>query len=542
MKEELSVVLAGEAGQGIKTAELMMVEILKKQKYFFFISREYMSRVRGGINTTQILISDKPVNSFSARTDLMVALTGGVRERYNHRIDEDTLFVENKDFIEIAKKNGNVKYANSVLFGYLCSCIGAPGEQGVEIIKSTYSDKPDTIEGNVSSFNEGYELYKGERKKFKANKEDFLTVDVSRAVAYGAIFGGCDFIASYPMSPSTAVLTNLAELSGEYSILLEQAEDEIAAINMALGASYAGARAMVTTSGGGFALMSEGISLAGGAEIPVVVHIGQRPGPATGLPTRTEQGDLNLALYAGHGEFQRVIYAPGDQLQAIGITMKAFDTADRYQIPVIILTDQFLLDSVKPVPKQSIALPEALRHTIKTEEGYKRYRITEDGISPRGIPGYGNGTVCVDSDEHDEEGRITEDRDIRKQMVEKRNKRGEALKAEAMMPALIGEQEYDTIVVCYGSNLGIALDLKEECEKLDCAFLHFSQLHPLNDKVKQYFEKAKRTVIIENNFGGQFADLLESRFHITIDQRILKYDGDPFSREEILDRLKEAIS
>jgi len=542
MKEELSVVLAGEAGQGIKTAELMMVEILKKQKYFFFISREYMSRVRGGINTTQILISDKPVNSFSARTDLMVALTGGVRERYNHRIDEDTLFVENKDFIEIAKKNGNVKYANSVLFGYLCSCIGAPGEQGVEIIKSTYSDKPDTIEGNVSSFNEGYELYKGERKKFKANKEDFLTVDVSRAVAYGAIFGGCDFIASYPMSPSTAVLTNLAELSGEYSILLEQAEDEIAAINMALGASYAGARAMVTTSGGGFALMSEGISLAGGAEIPVVVHIGQRPGPATGLPTRTEQGDLNLALYAGHGEFQRVIYAPGDQLQAIGITMKAFDTADRYQIPVIILTDQFLLDSVKPVPKQSIALPEALRHTIKTEEGYKRYRITEDGISPRGIPGYGNGTVCVDSDEHDEEGRITEDRDIRKQMVEKRNKRGEALKAESMMPALIGEQEYDTIVVCYGSNLGIALDLKEECEKLDCAFLHFSQLHPLNDKVKQYFEKAKRTVIIENNFGGQFADLLESRFHITIDQRILKYDGDPFSREEILDRLKEAIS
>jgi len=542
MKEELSVVLAGEAGQGIKTAELMMVEILKKQKYFFFISREYMSRVRGGINTTQILISDKPVNSFSARTDLMVALTGGVRERYNHRIDEDTLFVENKDFIEIAKKNGNVKYANSVLFGYLCSCIGAPGEQGVEIIKSTYSDKPDTIEGNVSSFNEGYELYKGERKKFKANKEDFLTVDVSRAVAYGAIFGGCDFIASYPMSPSTAVLTNLAELSGEYSILLEQAEDEIAAINMALGASYAGARAMVTTSGGGFALMSEGISLAGGAEIPVVVHIGQRPGPATGLPTRTEQGDLNLALYAGHGEFQRVIYAPGDQLQAIGITMKAFDTADRYQIPVIILTDQFLLDSVKPVPKQSIALPEALRHTIKTEEGYKRYRITEDGISPRGIPGYGNGTVCVDSDEHDEEGRITEDRDIRKQMVEKRNKRGEALKAESMMPAPIGEQEYDTIVVCYGSNLGIALDLKEECEKLDCAFLHFSQLHPLNDKVKQYFEKAKRTVIIENNFGGQFADLLESRFHITIDQRILKYDGDPFSREEILDRLKEAIS
>jgi 2-oxoglutarate/2-oxoacid ferredoxin oxidoreductase subunit alpha len=540
MNSEVSILLIGEAGQGIKTIEQLLVMILEKQKHFFFMSMEYMSRVRGGINSTQIVISDVPVNSARKKIDLFISLSDDAAGRYENRMDAGTVRAGSRAFLDIAGKNGDERYANSVVFGYLCAYIGSDTDAGADIIKEKYEKRPEIYEGSMNSFLEGYKLFSGKAASYKKTIVKHVSFDVSKAVAYGAVFGGCDFIAAYPMSPSTAVLSELARLGDGYGIIVEQAEDEIAAINMALGASYAGARSMVMTSGGGFALMEEGISLAGATETPVVVLLGQRPGPATGMPTRTEQGDFYLALHAGHGEFQRVIYAPGNQAQAIGITMDAFNTADRYQIPVIILADQHMLDSVQPVPVRDIPKPVIEKYTEKTEKRYKRYLLTQDGISKRGIPGYGEGRVRADSDEHDEDGRITEDLDMRVKMVVKRNARYGPLKEASLMPELIGDEGYKTLAVCFGSNLGIALDLKDKCAQFGCAFLHFSQLYPLNDQAMKYFIKAKKILAFENNYSGQFATYLEKRFDIKISKKILKYNGAPFYAEEVYDAVREA--
>ncbi len=221
--------------------------------------------------------------------------------------------------------------------------------------------------------------------------KDDLLLSGSEAIALGALAGGCDYVCGYPMSPSTGVLERMAALSRTFDIVVEQVEDEIGVVNMALGAWYAGARALVTTSGGGFALMGEGISLCGMIESPLVLHLAQRPGPATGLPTRTEQGDLDLVLHAGHGDFPRVILAPGTLAEGFALTQKAFSLADRCQVPVFILTDQFFVDSRCNTPAFAAAGPPPEKHVVKTDPGYRRFALTADGISPRGIPGYGCG-------------------------------------------------------------------------------------------------------------------------------------------------------
>lgn len=540
MSKEISIVLSGEAGQGIKTVELLMAELLKVRKHYFFISREYMSRVRGGINSTQIIISDIPVNSYSDQTDLFITMTNEVPKRYSHRISSDTVVLTGERFIEIAKGQGNEKFANTAVFGYLCAYISADEKTGIGMIKENFKKRPELLEGNKKAFIEGFSLCDLQKNVFAKYRAKHHMIETGMAVAYGALFGGCEFIAAYPMSPSTTVLNSMAELSGEYNILVEQAEDEIAAVNMAIGASFAGARAMVTTSGGGFALMEEGVSLSGATETPVVIHLGQRPGPATGLPTRTEQGDLELVLYAGHGDFQRAVYSPGDQTDAIGITAKAFDTAYKYQVPVFILTDQYMIDSLKPIRKSMIQKPKYKSYIVKTDKDYERYTYTKSGISPMGIPSYGSGVVRVDSDEHDEKGRITEDHVTREKMVKKRNKRKAALEKDAIAPKLIGDESYKVLGVCYGSNLGHALDLAEPLKGSGISFLHFSQLYPISDAAKGYLDKASLIAVIENNYTGQFADMLKLRFGVNIGKRILKYNGEPFSRQEIEKALREA--
>lgn len=539
MSTDISIVLSGEAGQGIKTVELLIAELLKIRKHYFFISREYMSRVRGGINSTQIIVSDRPVNSYCEKTSLFITMTDAVAKRYRSRISEETVVLTGERFIEIAKKHGNEKFANTAVFGYLCAYLSAGRKTGLGLIEESFKKRPELLEGNKAAFLDGFSLCDQPKNVFKRYRAEHLMIETGMAVAYGAVFGGCGFIASYPMSPSTSVLTSMAQLSERYDILVEQAEDEIAAINMAIGASYAGARAMVTTSGGGFALMQEGVSLSGATETPVVIHLGQRPGPATGLPTRTEQGDLELVMHSGHGDFQRAVYAPGDMGQAIEITARAFDTAYKYQVPVFILTDQYMLDFIKPVRKASIKKPKYKSYIVKTDKEYKRYKFTKSGISPMGIPSYGTGAVRLDSDEHDQDGRITEEYDVRTKMVIKRNSRKAALLADAIAPKIIGDEKYDVLCVCYGSNLGCALDLAGALKGSGISFLHFSQLYPISGKAEGFLKKAAKIIVMENNYTGQFADMLTQRFDIKVDERILKFNGEPFSKEEIEKALRE---
>ena len=563
---DVSVVLCGQAGQGIQTVEKLFTRILKTNGYHVFATKEYMSRVRGGLNSTLIRISDKPVKAFIDRIDILVGLNKGAIQHLKKRITPETLIIGEKDsfgdeldnknkvldipFTGIASDIGNKVYSNTVAVGALISTLSVPPEDAIECLEQFFKGKSqDVLEKNIEALKAGYEkavkLENFSSLKINATTDAAfkkqILVNGSEAVGLGAIAGGCNFISSYPMSPSTGVLVFLAQNGRDFGILAEQAEDEISAINMAIGAWYAGARAMVTTSGGGFALMTEGISLAGMLESPMVIHLAQRPGPATGLPTRTEQGDLDLVLYAGHGEFPRIIFAPGTLEDAFYLTQKAFNLADKFQVPVFILTDQYFVDSYYNTEAFSLKDCVISRHFVETSKDYERYKLTENGISPRGIPGFGKGLVCADSDEHDQEGHITEDIELRIKMVDKRLKKLDLIKQEFVSPMLHGPEDYKNLVICWGSTYNIATEALSNLGRKDTAVLYFSQVYPLHNSAIEMINKAKKTIVVENNATAQFTKLLKIHADIKVDHNVLKYDGLSFASDTIAEELNELL-
>jgi 2-oxoglutarate ferredoxin oxidoreductase subunit alpha len=361
----------------------------------------------------------------------------------------------------------------------------------------------------------------------------------------GAASAGLKFGAYYPMTPGTSLMLSLIKLAKYCDIKIEQAEDEISAINMAIGAAYAGAPAFVGTSGGGFALMAEGVSLAGIIETPVVVGIAQRPGPATGLPTRTEQGDLDFVLHGGHGEFVRAVYAPGSIEEFFNIGRKAMETADKFQTPVFILSDQYMSDSYRAVLPFDIESLEPTCPMVETDtdqDPYERYAITDSGISPRLVPGDTKNLVVVDSDEHTPDGHLTEDLDVRVEMADKRLRKMEGMLKEVIPPTHVGQNEPDLLLVCWGSSRGSVNQVVAELNdsNTSAAMLHFSQVWPLvPDQFLDKLEEAKRVVAVESNAFGQFARLIrrETGFHIP--DMILRYDGMPITPEYIHRKLSE---
>jgi 2-oxoglutarate ferredoxin oxidoreductase subunit alpha len=455
---DISIVLGGAAGQGIQTVEAMLVSVLKAEGYRIFASKEYMSRIRGGSNSTEIRIGRREPKAYVNRIDFLLALDKAVVEHLASRIGTHTIILGEREkigredihvidvpFTRLSAELGNPVFASTIAVGAVLGMLGAERGPFEEYLRSHFARKGDEVVvknleaaakgmdlGKHIAFMEGFEV----TLKKDMSVCDELLLDGNTALGLGALAAGCNFISSYPMSPGTGVLTFLAGKAG-VRMVIDQAEDEIAAINMAIGAWYAGARALVTTSGGGFALMCEGVSLSGMIETPVVVHIGQRPGPATGLPTRTEQADLNLVLYAGHGEFPRAVFAPGTPEQSFHAMQQAFETADRFQIPVFVLSDQYSLDALSTVPKERLELLPVTNHVVETGTDYRRYVLTEDGVSPRGVPGYGAGLVGVDSDEHDEAAHITESASVRVAMHEKRLRKLDLLKANALLPESI---------------------------------------------------------------------------------------------------------
>ncbi len=556
-KSEISIVLSGAAGQGIQAVEHILTRVAKDSGFYVFATKEYMSRVRGGNNSTEIRISSQPVKAYVNRIDILVPLNDNAIERLRERISDETIILGEKKYVEkeknsiglmleeVAESFGNKIYENSVAIGVLSGIINANEDALINNIKAYFSKKSEeVVKANINAALKGYEIGKSLDLKFEITpseevKKQFL-LNGSEAVAKGAIAGGCNFISAYPMSPATTVFTELSRLSKEHGILVDQAEDEIAAANMVIAAWYAGARAMTSTSGGGFALMTEAVSLTGMIETPIVVHLGQRPGPATGLPTRTEQGDLNLVLYAGHGDFPRVIYAPGNLCEAYELSAKAFNIADKYQIPVFILTDEYFLDSFYSVDEMPVVNIE--RYIVKTDENYKRYTLTDNGISPRGIPGYGKGLVRVDSDEHDENGHITESAEVRKNMVQKRLRKMEEIIQDTVPPKLFGSEDYKYLIVTWGSTQLIVKEALEKLGKKDVAMLHFSQVYPVPTIAKEYFDKAEKIIFLEQNATGQFANLIRLTFdNVDTKNRILKYDGFAFSVEEVIEAISKEV-
>ncbi len=366
----------------------------------------------------------------------------------------------------------------------------------------------------------------------------------NEAIGLGALAAGLKFLSFYPMTPATSVALMVIGAAKKMGVVAEQAEDEIAAINMALGASYAGAPSMVCTSGGGYALMTEGVSLAGITETPIVIVIAQRPGPATGLPTRTEQGDLDFALYGGHGEFPRAIFVPGDLSQCFHLTVKAFHTAEKYQTPVFVLTDQYLADSYRGVPPFDLSGVESVKagEDAASQQGrdYQRYALNDIGLSPRAIPGAGASLVLSDSDEHDAKGHITESAEVRITQHEKRLRKAEGLLDEAIAPEFNGPEEEELLLVSWGSSMGAVAEAAQQltAKGKKVATCHFSQVWPLRPgQFLPRFEDALKVVMIEMNASGQLARLIRRETGFLVDQLINRYDGRPFTPEFILKEL-----
>ena len=563
---DISIVLCGEAGQGIETIEDILTKYLKESRYNIFSAREYMSRIRGGVNSTEIRISPNPVKAYVDRIDLLFAFSNNAIDHLKERISEKTIIFGDKEVVgnlenvvdipllKTTKKIGGSFYLNTVTAGVISGLLNLSEYELRNFIKKYFERKgEEIINKNLEAITEGFQLAKNILESgisIKAKKSEELSRDIGKdilfsgteAVALGALAGGCNFISAYPMSPATGVISFMASNSKDFEVIAEQAEDEISAMNMAIGSWYAGGRGMTTTSGGGFALMEEGLSLSGMTETPVVVHIGQRPSPATGLPTRTEQGDLDLALYAGHGDFARVVLSPGNLEDCFYLSKYAFSLADRLQIPVFILTDQYLLNLQYNIPSLDYNKYPVKRYVVKTEKDYRRYELNKTGISPRGIPGFGEGTVVQTGNEHDETGHSTENAILRKKMVEKRyNEKLNQLKNEVIYPELLGGKAYRNLLIGWGSTRCIIEEALKELRDPKLGFLHFKQLYPLPREVMGYLMNAEKVIAIENNASGQFANLIRRETGFEIKNRILKYDGRSFSVEEVATKIKEIL-
>ncbi|MGM0540612.1 MAG: 2-oxoacid:acceptor oxidoreductase subunit alpha [Thermodesulfobacteriota bacterium] len=555
----VTVRIGGEAGQGLETLGQMLAKILIRSGYHVLTTQSAMSRVRGGHNYFSLLIGREPLLGPAEDIDLLVAFTDETVALHQERLSEQGLILVGQDMEASTGSRGlRVPYtelaedkivANVAALGVVCALIGLKEEIASGVVKDAIGKKhAQMVSKNLDALHQGIDWLKGQNPDFQAlppaaEDRSQLALNGNQAIALGALAGGVNFCSFYPMTPATGVALNLIAQAERFDLVCEQAEDEIAAINMALGASFAGARSLVPTSGGGFALMGEGISLAGMTETPVVIVLAQRPGPATGLPTRTEQADLELALSTGHGEFPRAILAPGSPEECFHLTRKALDVTERYQTPVIILSDQYLADSIRSVPRfdfDALSEPGMPGDTVEDPKGYQRFTWTETGVSPRLIPGAGPSLVVADSDEHTPDGHITEDHQVRVRMVNKRLKKMEGLMQEVVPPDYQGDEQPDLLLLTWGSSRGAALEAAETLRSRgqSVATLSFSQVWPLDPgQFEEHLHQAGSVAAVEGNATGQFARLIRRETGFEAQRKVLRYDGLPLTCAEILRQL-----
>lgn len=552
--------ISGAAGQGIDTVAGILEEGLFKAGFHVFSTKDYMSRVRGGNNFIQIRFASDEVYSHSNKFDYVIPLDA-MAYNENKVLLNQTPFIMDlslktedhknilaEDFKLMAKEAGNEKAITSSLIGYLWKLYGLDLDILEETINRTFSEK--LAEVNISACRKGYEAPSVENQiQSKGTSKDFIFINGNQAIAFGALMAGCKFYSAYPMTPSTSVMNELALYAEKYPIIVEQAEDEIAAINMAIGSSFAGVRSMTGTSGGGFSLMVEGLGLAGISETPLVIVDSQRPGPATGFATRTAQGDLSFVLTASQGEFPRVVLAPKDQEDCFSLSFKAFDIADKYQVPVFIMTDQYLSDARKTIeafdPDDFINKSYLAELNNIPDYSYERYKLNESGISPRIYPGqYDNQIVLQDSYEHDEKGHDTESAFFGKEMMDKRMKKLNGFEKDIMEPEILGIPYSEIMIVSWGSTYG---SLKEAIKKLNdedinIFALHFNYIWPLPQKhLEKFSRRVKKIITVEHNYTGQLAKLIKQETGISVTDKITGYDGRQMSPEEIYTRLKEVL-
>ncbi|TFG13203.1 2-oxoacid:acceptor oxidoreductase subunit alpha [Candidatus Thorarchaeota archaeon] len=565
---ELNFNIGGAAGQGIDTIGDLLAQVFVQAGYYTFTIKDYFSRIRGGYNFTQVRVSDSPVHAPINPIDVVIALTRDAVTRQRENLTEtgriifdDALEVDSPEDCHFAaplsktarEVGGNERMTNAAALGATLAILRAPFRLAEESLNEVFKKKGEKIvQGNVevakAMYDRAQEEFVGScpqnlEEIGEGPCKDKLLITGNRGIALGAAAANLKWISAYPMSPSTAVFQDLVDWSERLKIAAIQAEDEIAALTMAIGASFVGARSMVTTSGGGFSLMAESLGLAAASETPVVIYNAQRPGPSTGLPTRTEQGDLLFVLFASQGEFPRIVFAPKDPLEGFHATTRAFNLAEKYQVPTMILGDQHFADSVKNIPKIDVSTVEINRGKLADDgDSYRRHEFTDDGVSPRAFPGDPNRTVVSTGNSHTQAGHISEDPEIRNKMVEKFQKKIPSILEDMNPPKRYGSKNATSTLLTWGSSWGAVYEgmqmLNEEGH--DLAQLHFCDIYPLRaDELKNEFEIAKSIISIEQNATSQFARLVAMETGLVPDATINKYDGRPMTPQWVIQKLKE---
>ena len=566
--------IAGQAGAGVMTTGRLMVKCFTRGGYNAVGYPEYPSLIRGGHNTVQVRISDKPVNSPVQTPDLVIALnkdaifyhmnsmSPGGMIIYDQLIDASKFKVRpdvKMHPLPLSKltqeAGGTEQMKNTAALGAALAAVDYPFEILEGIMKDEFKRKgEEIIKKNVGAAKAGYDYVKQNniscyKSVKKLSDKRSIIITGNEAITLGSIRGGVKFYAAYPMTPASTILHYMIENEKTFNLVVKQTEDEIAAINYAIGASYAGARAMVGTSGGGFALMVEALGCAAISETPIVVALAQRIGPSTGMPTWTEQGDLRFALHASQGDFPRVILAPGDVQECFFLAAKAQNLAEKYQVPVIIMSDKNLSESVFSTEKFDQSKVKIERGKIASElpqlppmARWKRYELTEDGVSPRAFPGTQNGNHVATSYEHDETGFSSESFHMRVRQVKKRAKKLESMMSELELPKLYGPAEAEVTLVGWGSTKLSALDALPLLEErgVKANFVHFNHIYPMDTEgVKAMLGKARKLVLLENNSTAQFGGFLRQLTGLEMDFHMLKYDGRPFFPEQIAEELSK---
>jgi 2-oxoglutarate ferredoxin oxidoreductase subunit alpha len=579
MPADFNWAIGGEAGDGIDSTGKIFAQALSRAGRHVFTSKDFASRIRGGYTSYKIRTAVSQVQSVVDRLDVLIALTQRTIDENLNELHEGSVIIYDGDRttmqdVEIpdgmigldvplkglAEEAGGAIMRNVVALGAACAVGEFPIENLDSALEKRFGDKGRSIvENNMAAARKGRDYVEAELHEsfgydLECTDENYVLLNGDEAIGMGAIAGGCRFYAGYPITPATAVMEYLTGRIERYGGHVVQAEDELSAINMALGAARAGARAMTATSGPGIDLMTETFGLVATSETPLVICNVMRSGPSTGMPTKQEQGDLNAMLYGGHGEVPRFVLAPTTIAECFHKTVEAFNLAEKYQIPVYLTADlslavteqtyapeEFDMDAVE-INRGKVVDEETVGEWQDEDGRFRPHALTDDGVSPRAFPGTEGGLHMSTGLEHDELGRRTEDTEMRVQQVDKRSRKVEtAREREPFEPREFGDPDAETLVVSWGSNEGAMVEAMRllEDEDVDVRFLSVPYVFPRPD-LTEAVEAAEKVIVVECNATGQFANLLE---HDTLTRvtRLNKYDGVRFKADELAERIATAL-
>ncbi len=545
---EKQILIGGAAGQGIAKTALLIGKIFTNSGYYVFNYREYPSLIKGGHNFNILKVSDKPVNSHENFYDMIISLNQDTIDKHREKLNKRGFVLGDKnlkaknligfDISKVLKETGAPKkFGNDILVGAFFKILGFPIENVLKVVEEVFKKKIDILEKLIRR---GYTSVEQKLELPEPNEKNKYFMTGNEAISSGAISSGLDIYFAYPITPATPVLHILASKQIENDFMVIQPENEIAVINAALGASYAGAISMVGTSGLGFSLMAEAISLQGISEVPLVLYLGQRTSPANGVPTYTSQGDLKFAVNAGHGEFPRVVVAPGDSKECFYRTIETFYLAYKYRVVSIILGDKHVGESNYSFDEFEEPKIKPSNFITPPSEEYKSYSITENGVSPRAVPGE-NAKVRASSYEHNELGYTTEKEDLIVKMNDKRLRKMDFIKEEInkLKPVSVyGEGK--NLIIGWGSTKGAIVDSLKKIENF--RFLQISYICPFpTEIVKKEIENSDEIILIENNVTGLLGDIIAEQTGKIIEKKILKYDARPLTSEEIVMKVEKVL-